>query len=285
MDTLARLRARIGYLGDLHEVVGAMRSMAAVHVQQARAALPGIHAYTHTVDAALAHALALLDAPPAAPPGEPAGAHVLLVLGPEHGFAGALPGQLAQRATQAAREGETRICTVGTRTAAAMLELGLAIDWRAAMATNAAGVLGVARDATDAVYAALGERRVGRLSLLHARSAGGAVTTVQRRLLPFDAATCEVSTTPVAPLTNLTPAGLVEQLADEFVFAEVMRAVMESLAAENAARLAAMTSAVDAVEERLEALRETARRMRQEVITTELLDLVAGVEASTGTPV
>jgi ATP synthase len=60
----------------------------------------------------------------------------------------------------------------------------------------------------------------------------------------------------------------------------VTEAVVESLAAENAARFAAMGSAYDNVSKRLEELRQDARLARQDEITTELLDLVTGAEAS-----
>jgi F-type H+-transporting ATPase subunit gamma len=56
-------------------------------------------------------------------------------------------------------------------------------------------------------------------------------------------------------------------------------AAVEALAAENAARFAAMDAAHDNVSKKLEQLRQDARQARQDEITTELLDLVTGAEA------
>lgn len=56
----------------------------------------------------------------------------------------------------------------------------------------------------------------------------------------------------------------------------------ESLAAENAARIASMQSAERTIEERIDQLEQAVRLRRQETITEELLDIVAGFEALSG---
>jgi F-type H+-transporting ATPase subunit gamma len=59
----------------------------------------------------------------------------------------------------------------------------------------------------------------------------------------------------------------------------LFRAVVESLASENGARLRAMHSAQQHIEERLDELHAGFRKQRQDAITAELLDIVAGFEA------
>jgi F-type H+-transporting ATPase subunit gamma len=54
---------------------------------------------------------------------------------------------------------------------------------------------------------------------------------------------------------------------------------MESVAAENGARLATMQSARQNISQAVETLRGTEHRIRQEQITAELLELVTGMEA------
>lgn len=51
---------------------------------------------------------------------------------------------------------------------------------------------------------------------------------------------------------------------------------------ENAARLARMQQAEQSVEDRLDALRSEANALRQDGITTELLDVIIGFEALKG---
>lgn len=65
----------------------------------------------------------------------------------------------------------------------------------------------------------------------------------------------------------------------------IYRALVESLAGENASRLASMQVAERNIGERLDELHAVYRHRRQSAITEELLDIVAGREASTqGTP-
>jgi F-type H+-transporting ATPase subunit gamma len=59
---------------------------------------------------------------------------------------------------------------------------------------------------------------------------------------------------------------------------------MESFASENGARLAAMQSAREKLDERLSDLQALERRLRQEQITGELLEIVTGTEAAAGPP-
>jgi F-type H+-transporting ATPase subunit gamma len=67
----------------------------------------------------------------------------------------------------------------------------------------------------------------------------------------------------------------------QHLFVTLHRAVAESLAAENASRLAAMHAAERNIDERLDALRGQFHLQRQTAITTELLDIVSGYEALT----
>jgi F-type H+-transporting ATPase subunit gamma len=68
-------------------------------------------------------------------------------------------------------------------------------------------------------------------------------------------------------------------LMRQYLFVSLYRAAVESLAAENASRLAAMQGAESSVEERLETLENRYHRQRQLRITEELLDIVSGFEA------
>ena len=60
------------------------------------------------------------------------------------------------------------------------------------------------------------------------------------------------------------------------------RRPLKSIASENAARFAAMDAAQGNVSKKLDQLRQEAHQARQTEITTELLDLITGAEASAG---
>ena len=68
----------------------------------------------------------------------------------------------------------------------------------------------------------------------------------------------------------------------EYLFISLFRACAESLASENASRLAAMQRAEKNIDNSLEDLNRTFHRLRQSGIDEELFDVVAGFEALSG---
>ena len=68
-------------------------------------------------------------------------------------------------------------------------------------------------------------------------------------------------------------------LIREYLFVSLYRAFAESLASENASRLASMQVAERNIENRLDELNAQYHQQRQNGIDAELFDLVAGFEA------
>lgn len=71
----------------------------------------------------------------------------------------------------------------------------------------------------------------------------------------------------------------------EFLFVSLFRACAQSLASENASRLAAMQRAEKNIAELLDTLNRNFHRLRQSNIDEELFDVVAGFEALSRTHV
>ena len=72
---------------------------------------------------------------------------------------------------------------------------------------------------------------------------------------------------------------ILRALVREYLFVSLFRACAESLASENASRLAAMQRADKNIDELLEHLNRTFHRLRQSGIDEELFDVVSGFEA------
>jgi F-type H+-transporting ATPase subunit gamma len=68
-------------------------------------------------------------------------------------------------------------------------------------------------------------------------------------------------------------------LISEYLFVSLFTACAESLASENASRLAAMQRAEKNIDELLEELGGTFHRLRQSGIDEELFDVISGFEA------
>ncbi len=279
MERLSRLRARIHSVTELLDVVTTMRAMAAVRLQQASGALAGARRYAEVIDAALGKALALT--PPADWPtrsgDETVTPPAILLFLSEHGFVGALNEVLLGHAETAVAAGGP-LFVVGSRGLQTVRERQWEAAWSAPMTSHRDGVPVLARRVAEELYRRFERDEIMRLDMLYARTGGGGRWQVRHTtLLPLDAAARSGADIP--PLLSLPGPRLIERLAEEYVFAELAHAAMEALAGENAARLAAMSAARENIEKKLDGLRRTENCLRQDEITTELMDVVTGSEA------
>lgn len=71
---------------------------------------------------------------------------------------------------------------------------------------------------------------------------------------------------------------LFSSLIRQYFFVSINRATVESLASENASRLASMQAAEKNIEEKLEEINSRYMQVRQQSITSELLDIISGFE-------
>lgn len=77
-----------------------------------------------------------------------------------------------------------------------------------------------------------------------------------------------------------SPAGIFDQILPRYMYNSLLKAVLESVAAEQCARMVAMTSATDRANEKLEELNLELNRSRQAQITQELNEVIAGSQTS-----
>ncbi|HBZ70375.1 MAG TPA: hypothetical protein DEP35_11860 [Deltaproteobacteria bacterium] len=280
MTRLADINEHIGSMAELLEIVGAMRSLAGMRVQEAQRALPGIRRYGDSVAEAIGAALLLMPEP--APHERPsAGQRAVILCAAEHGFVGAFNERLLEAAEKLLEPADL-LFLIGSRGAALAYERGRNPAWTHTMASRVAGVPDVVDRLARELYSRIVRGQIARIELVSSRyQQGAAPVTEHRLLLPLDTAALALTQPRQAPLHNLPPTRLLERLMAEYVFAVLTEALVESIASENAARFAAMEAAHDNVEHKLGELRQEARQARQSEITAELLDLLAGAEALT----
>jgi len=275
---LAQIEAHVASMGELLDIIGAMRSLASMRLQEAHRSLPGVARYAETMAAAIGAAVLLL--PEGASAAQSAPGHQALVLcTAEHGFVGGFNQRILDAAEAALRPGDA-LFLLGSRGAALAQERGRPAAWAHPMATRPASVPETIQRLTAELYRAIVDGEVTRVEVIFARHRQGSPLAIERRLLfPLDLAAFALTRPRLPPLHNLPAEALLEKLIAGYVFALLTEAAFESLASENAARFAAMESAHDNVSQKLDQLRQDARQARQSEITTELLDLVTGAEA------
>jgi F-type H+-transporting ATPase subunit gamma len=260
---------------DLHEIVGAMRAMAAVRLQEAQAALEGTREYADAVGVALDEVLSLLGPQPRLQCRCPA----LVLFVPEHGFVGSLAERLVQRARArvGTAAGAGPLIAVGDRGADVAEDGGLALHHRLSLGAHVNAAPAVARRLVAALEPVLEGGRADGVAILYPHyEGGGRAELVERHLLPVAR---EAAPPGPPPLVNLPVPALAEAVVAEWILGELAHAVVETLASENGVRLRAMDAARTNVESKLDALRGEYRIARQEAITGEIAEVVAGVLA------
>jgi F-type H+-transporting ATPase subunit gamma len=279
---LSEVEGRIGTVRQLDSVISAMRGIAAARSREARARLDGVRAYASAVGTAIGTALGLASERAAPASGRRRQeARLLIVLSGQQGFAGSFNDRVLDRAAALTKSRPTEILLVGDRGAMVAAERGMAVTPVAPMVVHSDEVPALANKITDALYQRLESGAPTRVTLVHATPApSGTIEIVERALLPFDFGRFEVTPARIPPIVTLPPEQLLDQLAEEYVYAELCAAVMLSYAAENEARMQAMIAARSNVGRKLDELIGSYRNLRQEEITAEIIELSAGTLSS-----
>jgi F-type H+-transporting ATPase subunit gamma len=278
-ERLADLAAQIESVRQLEAVVTAMRGISASRAQSGRALLPGIDAYTRVVSGAVGEALSLLphDSAPAAH--DRAEGRALILFCAEQGFVGAFSERVLDRV--ASEPAGTTLLLVGTRGATLARERGMAPAWTTPMATSANGVPDLAGRLAETLYTRISGDGLASVGMIYSRTAdAGGIDIERRSLLPLDYSQFERPIGRRIPLTNLAPAVLLERLASEYIYAQLCQAAMLAFEAVNEARMLAMGAARTNIQNKLAGLAQLERRLRQQEITAEVLELATGAEAA-----
>lgn len=273
---------RIVSLDELSEIVSAIRAIAASQMQQAIRSLEAIRGYSDTIREALSAAAAMCPSDRVLSLPAQSLKRGLIAFCAEHGLCGAFnehPLRVVQQA-RAERGGELVLIVVGTRGGQICQERGLQPDLVLPMATHCSGVTAAARRMAIEVYRLLSDGRIAELEVVYAQGASSGSHPIEhRRLLPLEMPVAERHPAQLPPLINLTPRRLLDDIVAEYFFAALENAAMQSFFSENSTRFHTMEAAHQNIQNKTDELTRLARRLRQEAVTTEILDLISGTEA------
>jgi F-type H+-transporting ATPase subunit gamma len=274
-NKLSEVQGRISSVHELESVVSAMRGIAAARSREAQGRIAAIRACAEMVGAAIGDALMLDQSDESGPPLEAAAdTEVVIILCAEQGFVGTFNEHVVEAATRRVPSPSTECFLIGDRGKAVAAEHGLTIAWSAPMVAHADEVSTLADRITEALYERLNAGKATRVTLLHAvPNPSETIEVVESALWPFDFKRFERESHVNPPLITLTPKRLLARLAEEYLYAQLCEAIMLSFAAENEARMRAMIAARANVHDTLEKLIAESRRLRQDEITSEIVEL------------
>ena len=289
-DTTASLRRKIGGAGDLQSVVRTMKAVAASSIGQYEQSVHALADYYHAVELGLGACLRQEEPAPLMAERNRltvAGAIGAVVFGSDQGLVGQFNDEVADYAVAglAALPGKPEVWAVGERVHARLADAGLPLVGLFAVPNSVKAITPLVGQILVESEARPGQGEVTELHLFYNRptSAPG-YAPVSQRLLPLDENWRRKLADLRWPTGNLPEVlgggtATLRALISEYLFVSLFRACAESLASENASRLAAMQRAEKNIDELLDDLNRTFHRVRQNGIDEELFDVVSGFEA------
>jgi F-type H+-transporting ATPase subunit gamma len=274
---------------DLKAIVRSMKALAASSIGQYEKAVAALDEYYRTVELGLKACLKNETASlPATTPPSDTGAIVAIVFGSDQGLVGRFNDVLMEFAIGALKSlpGKTQqIWSVGERMQALIVEAGLPAPRLLCVPNSVEAIAPLVGQILIAIEQARERSGIREVHVFHNHPKSAAVyEPVGRRLLPLDALWRSKIAVLPWPTKNLPQviegtAPALEAFIREYLFVLLFQACAESLASENASRLAAMQRAEKNIEGILDELNRTFHRVRQESIDEELFELISGYEA------
>ncbi|WP_306120044.1 MULTISPECIES: F0F1 ATP synthase subunit gamma [unclassified Roseitalea] len=297
METLEALAARLETTEDIQSIVRTMKSLSSASIRQYEHAVEAMVSYERAVELGLQAVLRQRriegERAPAGQERRHGHRRAMIVIGSDRGLCGRFNDRIANFARQTIDEdarGDTTprvfLCVIGLRAAARLEAAGHRADRIFTLPGSVAGLAGMVQTVAIEVDRWSSREGVTRVDVVYNRRNRQALAEpVRRALLPVPRSYLEqLSRRPwpsrALPLFRMHGAQLFDWLIGQHLFVVLYRSLAESLASEHASRLAAMQSAERNIKERHEDLQSQFRKKRQETITRELLDVVAGFESA-----
>lgn len=286
--TTSSLQRRIQSASDLKAVVITMKAIALTSIGQYQDSLRAQQDYLHSVELGLLVGLrqtpvAVFNTMAAAPNATKAA----VIFGSDQGMVGQFNESLADYAMQALNSlsGAVRIWSVGERMQSRLREHGQSLQGSFVLPGAIRGIGPLATAILSVLAEQFAAGVISEVHVFHNRPMdNGRVEAHTLRLLPLDerwSADILSGSWPGKCLPEVLgnrPSALLH-FVHEYLFMTLFRACAESLASENASRLAAMHRAEKNIGEMLGEMRQKFHQLRQSSIDEELFDQVSGATA------
>jgi len=283
--TLEQTQRRRQAVSTIHDIVGAMRAIAAGRIQGAQRALAAARRYEEVIRRGI-KSLAEMSEVQALPAveGRPP---LLVVLTSEQPFCGTFNQDVlalaGRRWEELRRLGQIYLLLVGQRGVRQLASRGIIPDAGEPAATSLQGLRDLVKRLARMIDGRYAAQEVGALHVIYNRyqSVSEQVPT-EEQILPLDLSRIQAPVPPpAAPYYRYLPVEvLLAGLISEYAFISLYRMAADSYASEQARGLVAMDGATRNTEKMLKALLDLERRERQGQITRQVLELIGARFAS-----
>jgi len=287
MQTLESLSRKIKTAEDLLGVVKTMKSLAAVNIRQFERAVESLEQYRRVVD--MGWHVFLKQGGPVSRSARSTLA-VCLVIGSDQGLCGqfneVLMNRVAHEIDGLKKEvSDVSVWSMGEKVRDALSDMGYGDGERFSAPEGLTAVNTRVMNVLQMIESWRSARGLAHFYLCHNMLSGqSGYTQTFYRVLPLDVTWAnkilrEKWPTRCLPMMGLSMESMFAHLFHQHLFVSFYRALAQSLASENAARLMAMQAAEKNIMETQDQLQGQFREQRQASITNELFDIISGFEA------
>jgi F-type H+-transporting ATPase subunit gamma len=288
VETAEVIKRKLSSAEDLLSIAKTMKAHAASSIRVFEQAAAALSEYYHTVADGLGFYLQMhenlhesLGRTLSVQPG-------IVLIGTDQGLCGAFNEQLARyffrHIEESAFKKQLSILVIGHRLASLLSEKGVQPSHVFELPNSPPGLVALVQKLLVIVAAWQESAGVNALLAFHnIRLRSAAFTPQHEQFLPLKdsflkALRKKPICKPTLPWSSLEPQKLLRALIRQHFFISLQRALAESLQSEHATRLSAMQRAEKNIEEMIAELKTEGNNIRQETITSELLDIIGGYE-------
>lgn len=288
-ETTESLRRKIDRANDLQSVVRTMKALAASSIGQYEKSVSALFDYYRTVELGLE--VCFREIAPSVPAERKrqknAGSIGVIVFGSDQGLVGQFNDIIADYAVKklAGMPGKPQVWAVGERVYSRLADANMPLIGLFTVPNSVKAITPLIGQILVESEKLRSQNEETELHLFYNRHKTRATyEPVSQRLLPLDEIWRRELVEHSWPTRNLPEiigdsTATLRALIREYLFVSLFRACAESLASENASRLAAMQRADKNIDELLEDLSGTFYRLRQSGIDEELFEVISGFEA------
>jgi F-type H+-transporting ATPase subunit gamma len=289
MPTLLDFRRRIRSVKNTQQITRAMKFVAAARLRRAQEAALAARPYAKELARVLRSTMARVESPQQPLLAKRAEERILvIVLSGERGLAGAFNANILKRAAEFLRgKRGKKIVTIpiGKKGRDALRKAGF--EFAAEYVNVLARVdLGIAREVANLVTQLYSKEEIDAVYMIFSEFKNVlAPLLMTEKLLPIEKieGSDEPETqeaTQIDYIYEQPEAQILDRLLPRYVETQVLRAMLESSAAEHAARMTAMEAATKNAGEVIEALTLYMNKVRQAAITKEIIEIVSGAAST-----
>lgn len=300
-DSTTTIRRKIKTADELQAVVRTMKALASSSIGQYENSLQSLADYDRTIQLGLGASLRKIFQLNAGHPGltaterkqTAAAGPAAIVFGSDQGLVGHFNEEIVDFTVKSLAElkGSPQLWAIGARVHERLIDAGLKPLRVFDVPNSINAITPLVAQLQIEIEAGQAKQGFSKLFVFHNRpNPGTGFEPTRQTLLPLDRKWHDKISKvpwPTATLPQVlgTEISILHALIREYLFISLFKACAESLASENASRLAAMERADKNINELLETLEVTSHRLRQQNIDEELFDVIAGFQARTETSV